>query len=46
MKTPFISAKELEKITTEVYDHCGNENRFDDMAMLIIRFHGCENSGK
>ena len=36
----------LEKIKNEVYEHCNNENQFDDMAMLIIRYNGCENSGK
>jgi len=36
----------LEKIKNEVYEYCNNENQFDDMAMLIIRYNGCENSGK
>ena len=36
----------LEKINNEVYEHCNNENQFDDMTMLIIRYNGCENSGK
>ena len=36
----------LEKIKNEVYEYCNNENQFDDMAMLIIRYNGCENNGK
>ena len=34
----------LEKIKNEVYEFCNNENQFDDMTMLIIRYDGCENN--
>ena len=36
----------LEKIKNEVYAFCNDDNQFDDMTMLIIRYNGCENNGK
>ena len=36
----------LKKIKNEVYEFCNNENQFDDMTMLMIRYNGCENNEK
>ena len=34
-----------KKIKNDVYEFCGDENQFDDMTMLIIKYNGYENGG-
>ena len=34
----------LDKIKNEVYEFCDDEDQFDDMTMLIIKYNGCENN--
>lgn len=34
----------INKIKNDVYDFCEDENQFDDMTMLIIKYEGCENN--
>ena len=35
----------VKKIKNDVYEFCGDENQFDDMTMLIIKYNGYENCG-
>ena len=34
----------VKKIKNDIYEFCGDENQFDDMTMLIIKYNGYENS--
>ena len=36
--------KIIDEIKNDVYDFCNDEDQFDDMTMLIIRYDGCENN--
>lgn len=35
----------VKKIKKDIYEFCGDENQFDDMTMLIIKYNGYESSG-
>ena len=37
--------KILENIKNDVYDFCKDENQFDDMTMLILKYNGSESNG-
>ena len=34
----------VENIKNDVYEFCGDENLFDDITMLIVKYNGCENN--
>jgi sigma-B regulation protein RsbU (phosphoserine phosphatase) len=35
----------IENIKNDVYEFCRDENQFDDMTMLILKYNGSENNG-